>query len=129
MKRKTLMSVKSVICLIFGIAFVILPALTASLFGLALDEAGMLVARLFGAAFIGLGLWLWLERSIYEEESRRAVLVAVSISDLLGGAIMVYALLNGLGNMLAWTIAALYLLFAAGFGYLLFAAPEGKLAV
>jgi hypothetical protein len=129
MKLKTLMSIKSVICWIFGLGMVILPVNMMAVFGLLLTPAGELSTRLFGAAFIALALWLGLGRDTQEELSRRAVCVAISVSDLIGAVVMTYALLVGVGNVLGWFIVALYLLLAIGFGYVLLAQPEGRLAV
>ncbi len=129
MKLKTLMSIKSVICWIFGLSMVILPANTMGFFGLPLTPAGAVTTRLFGAAFIVLALWLGLGRDTEEELSRRAVSVAVTVGDLIGAAVMTYALLTGVGNAFGWFVVALYLLLAVGFGYVLLAQPEGKLAI
>ncbi|MFN2111108.1 MAG: hypothetical protein ACK2UI_15750 [Anaerolineae bacterium] len=129
MTLKTLMSTKSVICLLFGIAFVLVPAQIISLYGASLTEGGIFMTRLFGASFVLLGLWLGLDRNTQEVESRRAVAISVAIGDVLGCAIMVYALLTGVINALGWVNAVIYLLFAIGFAYVLVSEPEGKLAI
>jgi Ca2+/Na+ antiporter len=123
------MSTKSVICLLFGIAFVLVPAQIISLYGASLTEGDIFMTRLFGASFVLLGLWLGLDRNTQEVESRRAVAISVAIGDVLGCAIMVYALLTGVINALGWVNAVIYLLFAIGFAYVLVSEPEGKLAI
>lgn len=129
MSLKNLMSVKSVICLLFGIAFVLVPVQTMNLFGLRLDTDGAVVTRLLGASFVLLGIWLGLQRTVVDEEAHRAVAAAVGVGDLIGAAVMIFAGLSGVGNALGWVIAAVYLLLAIGFGYVLFAEPQGKLAI
>lgn len=129
MKLKTLMSIKSAICLLFGVSFVLLPVQLMALFGIPLDANGAFVARMFGVSFILLGLWLGLDRNTQEIESKRAVAISVAVGDLLGCAVMVYGLLTGIGNVWGWVFAALYLLLGVGFGYTLLVEPEGKLAI
>lgn len=129
MKLKTLMSIKSAICLLFGIALVLVPAQLVSLYGISLTEGGVLMTRLFGASFVLLGLWLGLDRNTQEAESKRAVAISVSVGDVIGCVIMIYASLTGTINALGWFNAVLYLLLAIGFAYSLVSEPEGKLAV
>ena len=129
MNLKLLMSIKSAICWVFGLAFVIIPAQTLTFYGVNMIEGGIFMTRLFGASFILLALWLGLARDAKEVISRRAVAISVTIGDLLGFALMVYWLLTGNGNALGWVNAAVYLLLAIGFAYTLVVEPEGKLAI
>ena len=129
MNLKLLMSIKSAICWVFGLAFIIIPAQTLTFYGVNMVEGGIFMTRLFGASFILLALWLGLARDAKEVISRRAVAISVTIGDLLGFALMVYWLLTGNGNALGWVNAAVYLLLAIGFAYTLVVEPEGKLAI
>ncbi len=129
MKLKTLMSIKSVVCWVFGLLFLILPVQALAIYGLTLGTEGVMMTRLFGASFILLAMWLGLERDTEEASSKRAVAISVSVGDLLGCAVMVYYLLTGSGNALGWVNALVYLLFAVGFGYTLIAEPRGQLAI
>lgn len=129
MNLKLLMSIKSAICWVFGLAFVIIPAQTLTIYGINLTGDGIFMTRLLGAAFILLALWLGLARDTREVISKRAVAISVTIGDLLGFALMVFWLLTGNGNALGWVNAAIYLLLAIGFAYTLVVEPEGKLAI
>ncbi len=128
MSLKLMMSIKSVICWVFGLAVVIFPAQLLSIYSVDLNEGGTFVARLLGASFIVLALWLGLAREVREETAHRAVAIAATVGDLLGFAILVYWQLTGTVNALGWINAAIYLLLAIGFAYTLVAEPEGKLA-
>jgi hypothetical protein len=128
MNLKLLMSIKSVICWLFGLAFIIIPVQTLSIYGIQLNEGGVFMAQLLGAAFILLALWLGMARDTKEELSKRAVAVSVTVGDLLGFALIVYGQLTGVGNALGWINALIYLLLAIGFAYTLVAEPQGKLA-
>jgi threonine/homoserine/homoserine lactone efflux protein len=129
MNLKLLMSIKSVICWVYGLAFLIIPVQILSIYGATISQDGEMTVRLFGASFILLAMWLGLERDTSEVSSMRAVAISVAVGDLLGCAIMVYYLLTGTGNILGWFNALLYLLLAIGFGYTLVTEPKGKLAI
>lgn len=129
MKLKTLMLVKSVICLLFGVAFVVLPIQVMGLYDIALSSDGALVARLLGAAFIVLGIWLALQRNVTDPTAQRAVATSSVIGDTIGAVVIALALINGTGNILGWVNVAIYALLAIGFAYVLLAQPEGRLAV
>jgi hypothetical protein len=73
MKFSTLMSIKAVICLFFGVGEVLLPATLMSLYGATLDASGAFMAQLFGAAFILLGLLLWLMRNTTEASTVKGI--------------------------------------------------------
>jgi threonine/homoserine/homoserine lactone efflux protein len=123
------MSIKSVICWVYGLAFLIIPVQILSIYGVTISQDGEMTVRLFGASFVLLAMWLGLERDTSEVSSMRAVAISVAVGDLLGCAIMVYYLLTGTGNILGWFNALLYLLLAIGFGYTLVTEPKGKLAI
>jgi len=129
MNLKLLMSIKSVICWVYGLAFLIIPVQILSIYGATISQDGEMTVRLFGASFVLLAMWLGLERDTSEVSSMRAVAISVAVGDLLGCAIMVYYLLTGTGNILGWFNALLYLLLAIGFGYTLVTEPKGKLAI
>lgn len=121
MKLSNLMVIKSIICLILGIAMVLVPATLMSFYAITLGPGGILMTRLLGAAFILLGLLLWFARNAAEsEEALRAIVLAVVIGDAIGFVVALLSQLSGLANALGWVNVALYLLLALGFGYFQF---------
>lgn len=121
MKLSNLMVIKSIICLILGIAMVLVPATLMSFYAITLSPGGILMTRLLGAAFILLGLLLWFARNAAEsEEALRAIVLAVVIGDAIGFVVALLSQLSGLANALGWVNVALYLLLALGFGYFQF---------
>ena len=117
MKFSTLMSIKSVVCLFFGIGMVLLPTTMMSLYGASLDSGGAFMAQLFGQAFFLLGLLLWLMRNTSEPSTVQAFSISLFFGDAVGVVVSVIAVLNGVLNALGWTTVALYLLIGLGFGY------------
>ncbi len=119
MKLKNWMSAAGVICLVFGIGFVILPVTLLSFYGISTERGGILMTRLFGGAFIPLGLLLWFNRNTTEPTTQRAFAIALFVGNVIGVIVSLMSQLSGTANALGWSTVALYLIFALGFGYFL----------
>ncbi len=117
MKFSTLMSIKAVICLFFGVGMVLIPTTLMSLYGAILDPGGAFMAQLFGQAFFLLGLLLWLMRNTTEASTVKAFSISLFLGDAVGFVVSLMAVLNGVVNALGWTTVALYLVIGLGFGY------------
>lgn len=125
MKLGTLMMVKSLVCLVFGLVFVSGPGFLLSLFGVPnLNESGVWMTRLYGSAFIILGLMLWFIRNASEPSVLRGVAVAASIGDGIGLVVVLIGQLGGIMNVLGWLVVTLYLFLSLGFGYFVFVKPS-----
>jgi len=124
MTLKTLMSIKAVICLLFGIGFLLIPSTLASYFGMFPDISGRLMAQFFGQAFVLLGLLLWLARNTSEPGIRKAFALALFVGDMIGFVVSLMAVLNGIMNALGWLPVGLYLVIGLGFGYILISKPK-----
>ncbi len=124
MKFKTMMIIKAVVCLVFGALILAAPAFTYSIFlGIQLDPAGVFAARQYGASLIGVLLITWFARSAEESQARWAITLALCVYDALGFVISLAGELMGLLSPMGWSIVALYLLLAIGFGYFLVKSP------
>ena len=53
---KVFLVIKAIISLAFGLGFIIIPTVTASIYGIQLDSYGILMARWFAAFLVGIGL-------------------------------------------------------------------------
>ena len=124
MKLGNLFAVNSVIAGLFGLAFVFAPAQLLARYGLAVDAGFGLVAQLFGAALIGYAILTWLVRKAGDSEARRAIVLALFISDGVAFVLALMAQLKGHVNSLGWSTVAIYLLLALGFAYFQFAKPS-----
>jgi hypothetical protein len=76
----------------------------------------VLMARLFGAALVALGLILWFARNS-SSESVRDVLIAVIIGNTVGLIVVVMGTIAGTLNSMGWVAALIYLFGAAGSAY------------
>jgi len=124
MSFSLLMTINTVVAGIFGIGFVVAPGTTLALYGISPDAAFRLVAQLFGAALIGFAVLTWSARNAKASDSRKAIVLALFVSDGLGFILSVIGQLQGIPNALGWLNVVIYLLLALGFGYFQFIKPS-----
>lgn len=117
MKFKTLMIIKAIVCLVLGLAILIVPKFLYGIFGIAISGAGIYPAWEYGASLIGNFLLTWFARYARESKGRRAIIKGMTFYNGLGFVATLYAVLSGWMNPLGWLVVALYLFFAIGFGY------------
>ena len=120
MNLSLLMTINAVVAAIFGIGFVIAPSPTLAFYGISPDAAFRLVAQLFGAALVGFAVLTWSARKATASDARKAIVLALFVSDGLGFILSVVGQLQGIPNALGWLNVAIYLLLALGFGYFQF---------
>jgi hypothetical protein len=126
MNLRIWMVIKSIVCIVFGIGFVLIPAPLAALYGATLNAAGTVFAQFLGAAFIVLAVYLWFARNVTDAEANRAVTLAVFVGDAVGFIVALLAQLSGVFNVLGWMIVALWLILALAFGYFLLVKPAAQ---
>ena len=124
MKLSTLMIIKAVVCLVFGILLVAIPGPLMSLYGVALQPGGELMARFYGASLLGNLMLTWLGRNDPGSEALRAAILGLFVYDAVGLVVAVIAMLSGVMNLLGWSIVAIYLFFTVTFGYFQFRIPS-----
>lgn len=119
MKFSLWMTLKAIVCVVFGILYIVLTQFALDIFGISAPQGGILMSRFFGTAFLILGLLLWLCRNTGDEGTRRAFLVSITVGDVIGLVVAVMAVLGGLTSAMGWLIVALWLIFAVAFGMML----------
>ena len=120
MTIKTFFTIIAVLALVHGVGFVLLPEQVAASYGMATSASTVLMARLFGAALVGLGLIFWFARN-GSSESVRSVFVATIIGNAVGLIVVVLGTTAGTLNSMGWVAALIYLFGAAGSGYFMMA--------
>ena len=121
MKLKNWMIAKSIVVLVFGIGFVLIPAILAGFYGMSVDPVAVLMSRLFGAAFIMEGIVLWFARNTDRDDAAcQGIMIGAVVSNLIGFIVCLQATLAGTWNALGWLSVALYLVFGLAFAYFLF---------
>ena len=123
MKLKTLMIITSIVAIVFGVVFVIIPSQVHSLYGHGtgdvMDNLNYM-GQLFGTALIGIGLLTWTARNSADSEARKAIVFALFVSNGIGFVVTLIGQINNVVNVLGWSTVAIYFLLALGFGYFQF---------
>jgi len=119
MKIKNWMIGSAIVCLVFGIGFILKPGTMLSFYGAATDQNGLFMTRLFGQAFFLIGLLFWLARTTTEPTTQRAFALAAFVGNGIGFLLSLRHQLSGTINALGWSTVLLYLIFSLGFGYFL----------
>lgn len=122
MTYKNITTFAAIVAFVFALGFILMPAQLISLYNLTLNEAGILIARLFGAALLGFAVLNWFGRDFGDDQASQTLLNTNLASDVVG---FIFALLGQLGgvpgvNALGWSTVLIYLLLAVGFAYLRF---------
>lgn len=117
MKLNTLMVINAVVAAVFGIAFVFVPGQVVSLYGVEETAALNFTGQLFGAALFGFAVLTWSARNASDSEARRAIVLALFLSDGIGFVVALLGQLGNVVNAVGWSTVAIYLLLALGFGY------------
>ena len=121
MKHKLLFTAGAIVCIVFGLAFLLIPAQAMEGYGIQLDLRSSFITRYWGSAFIGTGTILWLARMSRPESSAvRAIIIGMFVVNLTGFVVSLTDALWGGVNYMGWTTVALYGIFAIWFGYFVF---------
>lgn len=112
--------------LLFGLAYLLVPASLLSLYGITLDPSNQWVARYFGSALLGLAAIFWLARKVLSSPALRAILVGAFVASATGLVVAILELLLGSGNTLVWSSALIYFLLSLGFGDFIFRTPPPR---
>lgn len=126
MKLSNLMVIKAIVCLVFGILLVLVPAILLSLYGVTLGPGGIFMARLYGASLVGNLMLSWFARNAVDSEARQAIVLDLFVYDAIGFVVALLAELSGLMNPLGWSIVVIYLFLTLGFGYFQIAKPSAS---
>ena len=120
MKFSTFMVVYAVVSAAFGLGFVLMPGQLLPIYGVDPDLALRLIGQFFGAALLSLAILAWLVRSLSDSETRRAIVLALFVGETIGFIMALIGQLNGILNVLGWSVVVVYLVFTLGLAYFQF---------
>jgi hypothetical protein len=107
-----------IVCLVFGLGFLLIPNVLGNLYGLNAQEPA--IYRLLGAAILGFGASSWLSYKATEWESVRIVVVMELVWAILGTLVLLLALLFAGFPALGWLNVVILAAFAIAFGWFYF---------
>ena len=117
MKLSHLLLLSAVITSLFGLGLLFFPSQVLPLYGLGPGRAGVLVARLLGAATLGFAVLNWSTITI----SDAAALRAITMANLTGAGMVFIVLLTAQGQGLlaglAWPTITMALIFTLAFAF------------
>ncbi len=122
MSYKNITTVASIVAFAFGLGFVFMPAQLTAFYNVTLNEGGIFIGQLFGAALIGFGVLNWFGRNFTNDQAQQGLANANMVGDAIGFLFSLIAQLSGSAgaNALGWSTVLIYLLLGLGFAYLRF---------
>ena len=121
MKLGTFISIHSVLLILFGLGFLLVPAWMLSVYDTSTNSTGLLTARVFGIVNIQLSIIMWASRNDVGSKILKTLILLLFLGNALAFMLALQAQISGIFNVLGWTNVVLYLLFAFGYGYFQFA--------
>ena len=119
MSIRVLATVTAAIAGLLGLGALLVPAQFVAPYGVELDEAGLLMARLLGAHLVPLAVLNWLARDDLERRTgARAGIVAANVATpALSIVVTALATVSGVVNELGWGQIALLAVLLVGWVY------------
>ena len=114
---KRLLQFNMIVSAIIAAAFILVPELTLSLYGMSGGEFLFAITQYFGTTHLTFAILLWLALRVEEPRFLRYLVVSFFAGDLLGTVVLLIAQLRGVMNGTGWGLVGLSLLFALGYGY------------
>lgn len=124
MKIKFLITVTSIALSVSGLVFLVAPKPFLAVSGIHLDLGTTYLTRLFGLAFIAIGIISWYVKDSQDKGLLKAYSIAAFIQTGIGLVVCAEAALSGTVNIYGWSNIFLYGFFALGYGYYLITSRE-----
>jgi len=121
MSVKVFLAIGAAIAILYGIAFVLVPAFVLATYGMTTEASTVLSARYFGLTLLGLGLIAWLVRETADRTALRGLLSGLAIQSAIGVLVSIWGTVAGTMNAMGWSAVLIYAVLLAGYLYYLFA--------
>jgi hypothetical protein len=123
MNVKMLLTITSVISVLYGIAFVLAPATVDAQFGVMADAPNILSGRFLGATLVSLGLVVWFVRETSDRATLRGLLIGLSVGNALGVLVAIWGTVTRITNGMGWSTVVIFGVLLVGYVYYLFTDP------
>jgi hypothetical protein len=117
MTLKAFLTISSVIGVLFGLGFLLVPESVSAVYGTPPEVHTILADRYFGATLLTLGLVFWFVRETADKATMRGLLIGFAIGNVIGVIVSIVGTVAGTVNSMGWTSVALYLVLLAGCAY------------
>jgi hypothetical protein len=120
MKLNSFLTLATIVAVIFGLAFLFVPAQLTALYGVNLTPATEVLGRITGSTILAFAIVYWGARNGPGVQAWKAAMVAALVTNGLDCLIMLHATGIGLVNSYGWAQAAINGLLTLGFAYFVF---------
>ncbi len=126
MNYRIMFALNSIVAFLFGLGFLFVPTRALGLFGTETFVSTVLLARLFGAAMLGLGLVLWFAKDVKDASVQKGMGIALLVSAVTGLIVTLLGTFasNAVIRTNGWAVMMVYVVLGLGYGYLLFLKRE-----
>jgi hypothetical protein len=123
MRFGTILTIAGVLGVLFGLCFLLAPAICLQQYGVTTDPSGLFMTRFFGSALLQLGLVFLFLPELPAAGIPRVALGA-GIGELAGLWVAIRIQLDGRVNALGWSSIAIYGVLSLGFASFAFRRPR-----
>jgi hypothetical protein len=126
MSYRLLFLVNAFVAFALGLGFLIVPALALDQFGVEQYASTKLVSQFFGTTLLALGLMLWFAKDVSDAGQQKGMSVALLLGAVAGLVVTVIGIspASGVIRSNGWIAILIYVLFALGYGFLVFLKPR-----
>jgi hypothetical protein len=117
MALRLLFILEAVVDLLFGVAFLLAPALVLSVYDMSTDATGTFLGRFLGAVFIGYGILTWAARVWSDTAERRLLIRVTFVTSALGFLVALEHQLQPGSGPLSWVFVVLTAFFGLAWGW------------
>ena len=126
MSYRILFVVNAIVAFLLGLGFLFVPTMALAQFGIEQYASTRLAAQFFGSAMLALGLLLWFAKDVTDASLQKGMGIAVLLGAIAGLIITVIGISKASGVIRSngWIAILAYVLFAIGYGFLVFLNPR-----
>ncbi len=117
-KIKHLFMINTIIAFVFGLGFLFMPDLLATMLGFSDQADGPTVFRFFGGSIIGVGILTFLVRNEEFSHATKSVAISQSINLVLLNVLLF--IFGDLTNLMIWFTIVLHFILVVAYCYFLF---------
>ncbi|MEW6287161.1 MAG: hypothetical protein AB1509_13125 [Chloroflexota bacterium] len=125
MSYKVLFVLNAFVALLAGLVLVFVPATGLAQFNMDARVTEQFLTRALGAALVSLGLVLWFAKDAGDAAQRNLGMASLAGS-VLGLIVALMGAVNGIIRVNSWIPIVVLVIFALGYGFMLFIKPKMK---
>jgi uncharacterized membrane protein YfcA len=124
MTVKLYLTITSVLAVLYGLGFVLIPGSMVALYGGPMEPHVTLNVQFFGSALLALGVISWFAKDFRDWDAMRGFLIGIVFSNVVGGLLSIWATITGVLNGFGWSSVIVYVLLLLGALYFLWTGSQ-----